>query len=98
MATVQLRRYELVPGMADDFAAWWPRIVEVRKQYGFEVLFGLLDREGNEFTWAVRHEGDHAQFKATEEVYTASPERAAVFEGQPKRVETLHLSMVEQVL
>ena len=95
MATVQLRRYELVPGEADAFAAWFPGLVPAREKYGFTILFAYLDRENNEFVWAVSHEGD---FEAAVEEYNASPERAAVFAGQPKRVAELHLSWVESVL
>lgn len=98
MATVQLRRYELVDGMMDDFVAWFPGIVPVRAQYGFEVLFAYADREHDEFVWAVRFDGDEAAFRAAEAVYTASPERAAVFAGQPTRVATLHLALVEPAL
>lgn len=97
MATVQLRRYELHDGMMDDFVAWWPAIIEVRAKYGFKVQFGYADRETNQFVWAVTFDGDEAAFRAAEAVYTASPERAAVFEGQPTRVATLHLALVEQV-
>ena len=44
MATVQLRRYELVPGQMDDFLAWFPRIVAVRDKFGFKVLFAYAGR------------------------------------------------------
>lgn len=98
MATVQLRRYELVPGMIDDFLAWFPRIVAVRKGFGFTVLFGLADRENDQFVWGVRFEGDRAAFDAAVETYNASPERAAVFEGQPTRVSKMHLAFVEDAL
>ncbi|MPY94407.1 MAG: hypothetical protein GEV08_15510 [Acidimicrobiia bacterium] len=95
MATVQLRRYELVPDELDAFVAWFPRIVPVREKYGFRVLFAYLDREQNQFVWAVAHDGD---FEAALEVYNASPERAAVFADQPKRVAEMHLSYVEPLV
>ncbi len=97
MATVQLRRYELMPGVMDDFVAWFPRIVPAREAYGFSVLFAYADRERNEFVWAVRHDGDQAAFEAAVETYNASPERAAAFEGQPPRVGAMHLAFVEDV-
>lgn len=97
MTTVQLRRYELTEGMMDEFVAWWPAIIDVRAKYGFKVEFGYADRSTNQFIWAVSFDGDEAAFKAAEAVYTESPERAAVFVGQPKRVETLHLALVDQV-
>lgn len=92
MATVQLRRYELVPEEVDAFVAWFPAIVEARAKYGFTVLFALVDRENHRFTWAVGHDGD---FEAALEVYNESPERKAAFEGQPKRVTDMELSWVE---
>lgn len=95
--TVQLRRYELVDGMMDAFVAWWPTIIGVRAKFGFTVEFGIADRSTNQFTWAVSFEGDEAAFKAAEETYLASPERAAAFEGQPKYVETLHVTLADQV-
>jgi len=95
--TVQLRRYELVDGMMDDFLAWFPAIVPVRARYGFTVEVAYADRETNQFVWTVSFEGDEAAFRAAEEVYTKSPERAAVFAGQPTRVAKLHLALVEKV-
>jgi hypothetical protein len=94
MTTIQLRRYELIPELVDDFLAWFPRVVSARQQHGFTVLFALHDRPGNEFTWAVSHDGD---FDEVERVYMASPERAAAFEGQPKYTHVMHISKVEQV-
>lgn len=94
MATVQLRRYELVPGEVDDFVAWFPAIIPAREKYGFRVLFAYLDREHDEFVWAVSHDGD---FEAALETYNASPERAAVFAGQPQRVAKMYLAYVDPV-
>ncbi len=97
MTTVQLRRYELLDDMMNAFVAWWPGVIEVRATYGFKVQFGLADRDTNQFTWAVSFDSDEAAFKAAEAVYTASPERAALFAGQPKFVNALHVTLVEQV-
>ena len=97
MTTVQLRRYELIEGLMDDFVTWWPGIVDVRAKHGFKVEFGYADRDTNQFTWAVSFNGDEAAFKAAETVYVASPERATLFAGQPTRVATLHLALVEQI-
>jgi heme-degrading monooxygenase HmoA len=92
---VQFRRYEIVPGQMDAFIEWFPRIAAVREQFGFKIEFAYADRENDEFVWAVSHEGD---FDAAFEALSASPERAAAFEGQPNRVTTAHLAMVERVL
>ncbi len=95
MTTIQLRRYELVPELVDEFIAWFPGVVAVREHYGFRVLFALHDRPGNEFTWAVAHDGD---FDAVEQVYMDSPERAEVFAGRPKYTIEMHLTKVSDVL
>ncbi|MCC6438556.1 MAG: hypothetical protein IT196_26275 [Acidimicrobiales bacterium] len=97
MKTVQLRRYELLDGVMDEFVAWFPGIVEVRRQYGFTVEFAYADRAANQFVWAVSHDGDEAAFKAAEAVYSDSPERAARFAGQPQRVDAMHLAFVDPV-
>lgn len=94
MSTIQLRRYELIPELADQFLAWFPRVVAARQQHGFTVLFALHNPSSDEFTWAVSHDGD---FDEIERVYMASPERAAVFEGQPTYTKAMHISRVERL-
>lgn len=91
--TIQLRRYELHPELVDRFLDWFPTVSAAREQYGFRVLFALLDRAASEFTWAVEHD----DFDAVEPVYNASPERAAAFAGQPTFHRVMHLSRVDSV-
>jgi hypothetical protein len=91
---VQLRRYEVVEGEMDALLEWFPTIITVREQFGFQIEFMYADREHNELVWAVSHPGD---FDAAFEAFAASPERAAAFAGQPKRVSQMHLAMVEVV-
>ena len=92
MATVQLRRYQIVPGEMDAFVGWWPALVPARKLYGFTVLFAYVDDSTNQFVWAVSHDGD---FDSAEKAWMDSPERAAIFEGQPKRVQETFISKVK---
>lgn len=92
MATVQLRRYQISPGEMDAFLKWWPSILPVRQQYGFEVLFAFVDESTNQFVWAVRHDGE---FDVAEKAYLDSPERAAVFEGVPRRVDETFVAKVD---
>ncbi len=92
---IQLRRYEVVPGQMDDLLAWFPTIMEARAKFGFKVEFMLADREKNELTWAVSHPDD---FDEAFERFAASPERAAAFADQPKRVENAHVAMVDVVI
>ncbi|MGY5882378.1 hypothetical protein [Modestobacter lacusdianchii] len=81
--TVQLRRYVMEPGRMADFLAWFPTLVPVREQYGFRLLFALVDDEHETFTWAVAHDGDQEEFRRVEAVYNDAPERARVFETFP---------------
>jgi hypothetical protein len=97
MATVQLRRYQVKPGQMDDFVQWWPGVVQARKQYGFEVLFAFVDESTNQFVWAVSHDGDSEAFDADEKTYLASPERAAVFDGVPSRIDETFITKVKVI-
>jgi late competence protein required for DNA uptake (superfamily II DNA/RNA helicase) len=94
---VQLRRYQIVPGEMDAFVAWWPGLVPARQQYGFEVLFALVDGSTNQFVWAVSYEGDETEFDEAEKVYLASPERADMFAGMPKRVAESFVTKVQAI-
>jgi hypothetical protein len=94
MAT-QLRRYQVVEGQMDPLLEWFPTIIAVREKFGFTVDFMYADRESNQVIWAVSHPGD---FDAAYEEMVASPERAAAFDGQPKRVEEMFLAMVDTVI
>jgi hypothetical protein len=87
--TVQLRRYDLQPGMADTFAEWWATyIVPVREQYGFLVLFSFADMENDEFVWACAHD----DFDAAEARYLESPERVHAFANAPTRAIGHHIT------
>jgi hypothetical protein len=94
-ATIQLRRYELIPELMDEFLEWFPGVVQARAAHGFTVLFAVVDRERHEFTWAVSCEGD---FDAVEKVYMAGPERATVFAGRPLYTAAQYISRVSSVL
>ncbi len=98
MSTVQLRRYDVEPGRMADFLAWFPGLAPVRAQYGFRLLFAYADDEHDTFTWAVEHDGDEAEFRAVEETYKASPERAAVFETFPQCISRMEIGFVRSVL
>lgn len=89
---LQMRRYELDPALVDEWLAFFERLTPVRAEFGFRLVSAYLDRVNSEFTWFV--ERDDA-FGPAEAVYGASPERAAMFAGQPKFVRALHVSEVE---
>ncbi|WP_420621644.1 hypothetical protein [Candidatus Poriferisodalis sp.] len=94
MAT-QLRRYDVVEGQMDSLLEWFPNIIAVREKFGFKVEFMYADRENNQLVWAVSHPGD---YEAAYSEFAASPERAAVFAGQPERVTGMTVSMVVTII
>ena len=97
--TVQLRRYELVDGVMDDFLAWYrAKIVPARAAHGFTIEFAFADRKVNEFVWAVSTPGDAEAFAEIEKAYLASPEREAAFAGEPTRVAVHHVRLVERIV
>ena len=97
--TVQLRRYELVPGQSDAFTRWWRQVlVPLRVSQGFRIEFGYLIHSSGEFLWAVSVEGDRVEFGRIEAAYIESPERARVFENLPERVKEKHLSFVDDTI
>ena len=97
--TVQLRRYELVEGVLDDFVAWFTStLIPARLSEGFEIEFAYADRDANEFVWAVSTPGDADAFAEIERAYLASPEREAAFAGEPTRVAVHHVRLVERIV
>src|SRR5437660_194136 len=90
--TVQLRRYRIVEGELPAFHDWWrSRLLPARLAFGFELETAMIVPETDEFVWAVSVAGDGAAFTALDAAWTASPERAAAFEGVPQRVASMDL-------
>ena len=98
MSTVQLRRYTMEPGRLPAFLDWFPKVVAVREQFGFRVLFAYADREAETFTWAVEHGGDADEFRSVEQVYNASDERAKAFETFPAGIARMEVGLVDVVV
>jgi hypothetical protein len=98
VSTVQLRRYVMEPGRLPAFLDWFPAIVPVREHFGFRLLFAYADREQEIFTWAVEHEGDAEEFRAVEQAYDGSAERAQAFESFPAGIARMEIGLVEDVL
>ncbi|MGT2424718.1 hypothetical protein [Amnibacterium kyonggiense] len=90
--TVQLRRYRIVGGELEAFVDWWrSRLLPAREAFGFALETAFVVPETGEFVWAVSAEGDAEAFARIDAAWTASRERAAVFEGVPQRVEAMDL-------
>jgi hypothetical protein len=98
MKTVQLRRYQLVPGEKDAFVEWWSRsIPSIRAEAGFTIEFAYWDEAAGEFVWAVSTPGDAEAFAAIESSYLASDGRKQAFEGVPNRVAEHHVTLVDVI-
>jgi hypothetical protein len=96
--TIQLRRYVLVDGEYEDFVDWWREwMPRVRPARGFAIEFAYGIPESHEFVWAVSAPGDRDDFLALEKSYLDSPERAEAFAGQPQRIATSVVTLVEDV-
>ena len=95
MATVQLRRYQVAQGRLDEFAAWFRRAALTREPYGFVVEFAYLDREADQFVWAVSHPGDSLAFDEAETRWRSDAERATVFADLPDCLLEHHVAKVE---
>ncbi|MFF2493173.1 hypothetical protein [Agromyces sp. NPDC058064] len=98
MKTVQLRRYQIVPGEYEAFISWFVATMPpVRRATGFEVEFAYGVPETSEFVWAVSVAGDREEFERVEAAYVVSPERAGAFAGIPERIASKEISYVEGV-
>lgn len=91
----QMRRYELDPVLVGEFLAFFEKLTPIRATFGFRLRSAYLDRTNSEFTWIVEHD---QPFADAEEIYTASPERAALFADQPRFALALHISEVDTIV
>src|SRR3978361_1784108 len=97
--TVQLRRYDIIPGELDAFVEWWTtRLEPGRSAFGYTLLFAYVLRETNEFVWAVSAPGDAAAFEKLDAEWMQSDERKVVFDGVPQRVAKKTLALVDEVV
>ena len=95
MRTFQLRRYELEPALAEEFAAWVvSKIIPLREAMGYTVHWRYLDRTNSEFVWLVSLEATEAEFEAQDALWMASAERAAAVLSMPKALIKVHSSFV----
>ncbi len=91
----QMRRYELDPALVDEFLVFFQELTVVRSKFGFRLVSAYLDRANSEFTWVVELDKPFAEVEA---IYSASPERAALFAGKPTFARALHVSLVEPIV
>ena len=95
--TVQLRRYEIVPGRLEEFRGWLNKeVLPIRKQFGFQVEFMYLDNANSEFIWAVSVPGSVENFIAVENAYDASVERKLAGEKRPDCLVSVDTKFVDE--
>ena len=77
--TTQLRFYRVNEGRLEEFVRGWrDGVAPLRRRFGFEVDEAWAGTEDDTFAWFVSYPGDAAAFRAADERYYASPERAAL--------------------
>ena len=95
MRTFQLRRYELDPNLAEEFAAWVvTQIIPLREKYGYSVHWQYLDRTNSQFIWLVSLEATEAEFEAKDAAWMASAERAEGVVSMPPALIKANVSFV----
>ncbi len=95
--TVQLRRYEIVPGRLEEFRGWLNKeVLPIRKQFGFQVEFMYLDNANSEFIWAVSVPGSVEDFIAVENAYDASVVRKLAGEKRPDCLVSVDTKFVDE--
>lgn len=95
--TIQLRRYQLVPGMLEEFRAWLNQeVLPIRKQFGFEVEFMYVDNQNNEFIWAVSVQGSPDDFLEVQNRYDASEAREIAGTKKPNCLLSVDVKFVEE--
>jgi hypothetical protein len=99
MKTIQLRRYEIAPGMMSDFLHWIDQdLMPVREGFGFKAEWRYIDVAKNEFIWAVSLPCDEAEFLAIQDEYDASSQRKLAFVNYPNCITQKHVSFVSELI
>jgi prophage antirepressor-like protein len=98
LRTFQLRRYELDPSLAEEFATWVVnQIIPLREKFGYKVHWQYLDRANSQFIWLVSLEATEAEFEAKDAAWMASADRAEGVVSMPPALMKVHVSFVENV-
>lgn len=95
--TIQLRRYQIAPGMLEEFRAWVNKeVLPIRKQFGFDVEFMYVDNQNNEFIWAVSVQGSPEDFLEVQTRYDASEARELAGNKKPDCLLSVDVKFVEE--
>lgn len=95
--TIQLRRYQIAPGMLEEFRAWLNKeVLPIRKQFGFDVEFMYVDNQNHEFIWAVSVQGSPEDFLEVQTRYDASDARELAGTKKPDCLLSVDVKFVEE--
>lgn len=98
MRTYQLRRYELEPALAEEFASWALNVIyPLRVALGYKVEWSYFDRANSELIWLASADCSQAEFEAKDIAWLASAERAQAVLSMPAALNKAHVSFVESV-
>ncbi len=86
--------YDLRPGTLEAFLELFPRIVEARREAGFEVVAAWTEHAVDRFVWIVAHDGD---FEAAEAAYYAAPRRAELSPSPGELITTVRTWMLDPI-
>jgi hypothetical protein len=76
---IQLRLYTVKAGRFGAFVeAWLAGVPRLRRMHGFTIEGPWLARDENRFVWLLSYPGGIEAFKAADERYYVSAERAAL--------------------
>jgi hypothetical protein len=90
----QLRDYQVRPGELDEWLAEWrEQVYPLRLAEGFEVVGAWIAREQNRFVWIIGHD----DFRAANDAYYASPERAEMDPDPARHLEQVEETQLERI-
>jgi len=93
MTEYQVRTYYFKPGkLAEFLPVWHQRVVPLREEFGFKVLYGWANAEESEFIWLLSYDGEDG-YAAREKEHYSSPGWKAIadvcdFDQLIDRIET----------
>ena len=97
MTEYQLRIYHMKPGtMAEFVAGWRKRIVPIREQLGFKVLYAFEHEQNNEFIWLLSYEGPDG-YAAADARYYASDARKSLNWDTTQYIERMELRLLQNI-
>lgn len=96
MAEYQLRSYRVAEGRMAEFVEVFRRVVEARREHGFDVVGAWTTEDDQRFVWVCRYDGPGTFAEASERYY-ASPERKAVSPDPASFLDEVETAMINPV-